>query len=175
GCRVRRDGQLASVPSGSLTRAIPFRDRPETAVAIPWGDVSTAYYSTGIPNIEVYAGIPEKQIAWMRRLGKLGPILGLGLVQDFLKRRVEKSVSGPTDEERTADETLLWGEARDGSGNTCAMRMRTPEGYTLTAEAAVTAAEQVARGAVPPGAYTPSTAFGPDFVLSLTGVTCERA
>ncbi|GMV90418.1 MAG: saccharopine dehydrogenase [Candidatus Hydrogenedentota bacterium] len=175
GCRVRRDGQLVSVPSGSLTRAIPFRDRPHTAVAIPWGDVSTAYYSTGIPNIEVYAGIPEKQIAWMRRLNKLGPILGLGFVQDFLKRRVEKSVSGPTDDERASDEVILWGEARDGSGNTRTMRMRTPEGYALTAEAAVTAAERVASGAVPPGAHTPSAAFGADFVLSLTGVNCDRA
>ncbi len=175
GCRIRRDGKLINVPSGSLTRAIPFRDRPEMAAAIPWGDVSTAYYSTGIPNIEVYAGIPEKQIKWMRRLGMLGPVLGLGFVQDFLKRRVEMSVAGPCDEERAADEVILWGEARDGSGNTCTMRMRTPEGYTLTAEAAVTAAERVASGAVPPGAHTPSTAFGADFALSLTGVTCDRA
>jgi short subunit dehydrogenase-like uncharacterized protein len=173
GGRVRRDGTLVSIPSRSLTRRIPFQDQPEPAVAIPWGDVSTAFYSTGIPNIEVYAGVPEKQIRLMWWVRLLSPVLGLSFVQSVLKGRVEKSVSGPTDEERASDGVYLWGEVCDSTGASKAMRMRTPEGYTLTAEASVRAAERVTAGEVPPGAHTPSTAFGPEFVNELHGVVCE--
>jgi short subunit dehydrogenase-like uncharacterized protein len=173
GCRVRRDGRLIAVPSGSLTRRIPFGEEPRLAVAIPWGDVSTAYYSTGIPNIEVYAGIPEKQIKWMRLIAKLGPVLGLGPIQKFLKRRVEKTIRGPSDEERAKDNVILWGEVRNNSGAARTMRMQTPEGYSLTAKSSVLAAERIAGGSVPAGAHTPSMAFGPDFVLALRGLTCE--
>src|SRR3954469_15939722 len=52
GGRVRRDGRLVSVPFGSDIRYIDFGDgrgaRPATS--LPWGDVSTAYRTTGIPN-----------------------------------------------------------------------------------------------------------------------------
>ena len=42
--------------------------------------------------------------------------------------------------------------------------VETLEGYTLTAETAVAAAERVLRGELKPGAWTPSRAFGPRFV-----------
>ncbi|CAM4496393.1 MAG: hypothetical protein LEGION0403_FIIPPAGN_01689 [Legionella sp.] len=36
------------------TRFIDFGKGEKLATTIPWGDVSTAFYTTGIPNIEVY-------------------------------------------------------------------------------------------------------------------------
>jgi len=60
---VRRNGKLTSIPMGSLTRQIDYGRGPVASVAIPWGDVSTAFFSTGIPNIEVYFAYP----ASMRR------------------------------------------------------------------------------------------------------------
>ena len=48
--------------------------------------------------------------------------------------------------------------------------MRAPEGYAVTAEAAVRAVEKVLVGGVATGALTPSTAFGADFALELPGV-----
>src|SRR5918911_4546585 len=66
---VRRDGKLTSVPAAWKTREIDFGTGPLTATTIPWGDVATAYYSTGIPNIEVYAAIP----AGLRRGGEINP------------------------------------------------------------------------------------------------------
>ena len=32
-------------------------------MTIPWGDVSTAYHSTGIPNIRVYSATPPSRSA----------------------------------------------------------------------------------------------------------------
>ncbi|MBM4073358.1 MAG: hypothetical protein FJ271_31215, partial [Planctomycetes bacterium] len=51
---VRQDGVLMSVPLAWKTRVIDFGIGPVKAITIPWGDVSTAYHSTGIPDIEVY-------------------------------------------------------------------------------------------------------------------------
>ena len=45
---------LTPVPAAWRTRKVDFGRGPRTVVSIPWGDVSTAYHSTGIPNIEVY-------------------------------------------------------------------------------------------------------------------------
>jgi short subunit dehydrogenase-like uncharacterized protein len=52
--RVRENGRIVTVPLGSRTRQIDFGSGVRFAMAIPWGDVATAYYTTGIPDIETY-------------------------------------------------------------------------------------------------------------------------
>jgi short subunit dehydrogenase-like uncharacterized protein len=176
GCKVRKDGKIVSVPPAYKIETIPFTaGESSTAVTIPWGDVSTAYYSTGIPNIEVFMGAGKRRIESMALSGWKRALLGLPPVQAFLKGRVAKQVKGPTEAERARDEMLLYGEVRDVEGRTVAMRMRTPEGYTLTVMASLAAVARVLEnGSMGPGALTPSMAFGPDFVLSFEGVRCER-
>lgn len=170
GGMIRRDGALTAVPPAYKVETLAFADGPHLAVTIPWGDVSTAYASTGIPNIEVLLGTTREQLKQMKIAGALRPLLGLGFVQAFLKRMAGGRVAGPTAAERAADEMQLWGEVRDGSGRTVTMTLRTPEGYTLTAESAVAATLLVLRGGIAPGALTPSLAFGAEFVTTLPGV-----
>jgi short subunit dehydrogenase-like uncharacterized protein len=88
---VRRDGELTPVPLAWKDRKIPFAHGERTAVTIPWGDVYTAYVSTGIPNIEVYMSVPPATVARLRRLRWALPLLRLPAVQSFLPRdrRVE--------------------------------------------------------------------------------------
>src|SRR5438552_12002536 len=61
---IRQDGLLKKVPTAWKTRTIDFGAGPVKAITIPWGDLATAYYSTGIPNIEVYMAAP-----WAMRMG----------------------------------------------------------------------------------------------------------
>ena len=96
------------------------------------------------------------------------PVLGLALVQDFLKARVEKNVKGPTEEERGRERSLLWGRVSKG-GSAVTGTLETPEGYALTAETAVAIAKRVLAGEVPPGAWTPSQAFGARFIETIPG------
>lgn len=91
GC-IRRDGQLTTVPLAWKTRSIPFADGERLAVTIPWGDVYTAHVSTGVPAIEVYLALPPKAIKRLQRLRRLQPLLRLGMVQSFLRKRIEKGV-----------------------------------------------------------------------------------
>ena len=77
GGRVRIDGEIRHVPTAWKTMEIPFRHRTQLGMTIPWGDVASAYYSTGIPNIEVYTARSPKQIARLRRLRFLAAAVGL--------------------------------------------------------------------------------------------------
>jgi short subunit dehydrogenase-like uncharacterized protein len=167
---VRRGGRLTSVPAAWRTRMIDFGRGPVSAMSIPWGDVSTAYYSTGIPDIEVYSATP----AAVRRLARMsryiGWLLPSGPVQRFLKQRIQAGPPGPSDEERAAGESVLWGEVVDSTGRTVVSRLHGPEGYTLTALTALAAVDKVLAGQAPAGFQTPSRAYGADFILEIPGV-----
>ena len=105
-----------------------------------------------------------------------GPfLLGRAPVQAFLKGPIASRVQGPTDDQRARDEVYLYGEAWDDAGNKVAMRLRTREPYTLTAEAGVKATLRVIEDRLAPGTYTPSMAFGADYVLALDGVILTSA
>lgn len=167
---VRRDGRIVPVPLAWRSRVVDFGDGPRTAITIPWGDVATAWYSTGIPNIEVYLAMPSRAIRRLRRARLAAPILRLGLVKRLLAAGIRRRLSGPSDEARQRGGTAVWGEVVDATGRRAAARLHGPEGYTFTAWSAIRAVEHVLAGEVRPGFQTPSKAFGPDFVLDIPGV-----
>mgnify|MGYP003773088955 FL=1 len=160
GALARVDGKLVAVPPAWKTRTVPFPDRTRLAVTIPWGDLSTAYRSTGIPNIETYVAMPPVRVAALRWAGPLLPLAGLLPLQRVVGPWVRNVVTGPSAEERARERSLLWGRVEDGEGRSVEGTVETLEGYTLTAETATLAVERVLRRAVEPGAFTPSKAFG---------------
>ncbi|HTQ81054.1 MAG TPA: saccharopine dehydrogenase NADP-binding domain-containing protein [Thermoanaerobaculia bacterium] len=170
---VRRNGKIVEVAAAHDAREIDFGGRlgKRWTMTIPWGDVSTAYHSTGIPNIQVFTGTPLAQIRRLRRLRPLIPLTGLSPIKRYLLKRVDKKVAGPGPEARAKARTYLWGEVVDGSGATATATLETPEAYYFTAVSALAAVREVLAGTVAPGAWTPSRAFGPDFVTRLPGVT----
>ena len=171
GGMIRRDEQLVSIPAGSLTRTVDFGHGPRATMAIPWGDVSTAFHSTGIPNIEVYMALPPKLIR-LAKLGRwAGPLLGLGPVQALLKQRIAAGAPGPSDAARAQGKVRLWGAAWDDAGHRVESRMQTPEGYTLTARASLLIVGKVLAGDAPVGYQTPASAYGADLVLEVEGVS----
>lgn len=165
GGRARIDGRIVKVPSAWKTMTVPFPDRPRLAMTIPWGDVSTAFRSTGIPNIEVYMAMSPAGVSAARRLRLLGPLLGFGPVQSFLKSRAAGR-EGPNAEERGRERSYLWGRVTRGDRQVTGT-LTTLEGYSLTAETAVAIAKRVLAGDVKPGAWTPSQAFGARFIESI--------
>jgi short subunit dehydrogenase-like uncharacterized protein len=170
---IRRDGVLTPVPAGWKTRKIDFGRGPRTVVSIPWGDVSTAYYSTEIPNIEVYTTATWPLRLAMKASRLFRPLLASPAVQSFLTRRVRAGAPGPTAEQRARGRTVLWGEVTDKAGGRAVSRLYGPEGYTFTTLTALAAVEKVLSGTAPPGFQTPAKAYGPDFVLGIEGVKRE--
>jgi short subunit dehydrogenase-like uncharacterized protein len=169
GGMIRKDGKIIEVPSGWKKETIDCGNGPVECVTIPWGDVSTAYHSTGIPNIMVYMAAPKQLQTMMTVARWFGWLLMSGPVQRMLKKQVQSQPPGPTDHERAAGSSYLWGKVEDGQGNSMESRLKTCEGYTLTALTAWDIAKKAAAGQVPTGFQTPSKAFGPDFVLEFEG------
>ncbi|MBV9217070.1 MAG: saccharopine dehydrogenase NADP-binding domain-containing protein [Acidobacteria bacterium] len=167
GGAVRRDGKIMPVPAAWRTREIDFGEVTRTGVTIPWGDVATAYYSTGIPNIEVYTVVPPSNLKMLKMSRYLGWLLATGPFQKYLQGKIP--AGGPTDEERAKGRTLMWGEATDAAGNRVVSRQQGPEGYTLTAMAALNIAEKIIAGNFTPGYQTPAKAYGADLILEIEG------
>lgn len=167
GGRERRDGVIRRTRPAEKAKKIPFSRGTRWAVAIPWGDVSTAYYSTGVPNITTYMAVPHSQIRLMRLSRPFAPVLGLKPVQRVLKGLVDRFVKGPNEEERARGRVHLWARAVNRSGDAMEATLDVPEGYRFTVLAALACTRGVLSGDVPPGAWTPASAFGADFVTRL--------
>jgi short subunit dehydrogenase-like uncharacterized protein len=171
GGRARIDGELRRVPLAWKTREFVRDGQPRLAMTIPWGDVYTAHVSTGIDNIEVYMAVPPATVARLRRLRLLGPLLETGLAQHFLKRGIERSVRGPSDEKRARTVTHVWGEVRAPDGSEARRHLVVPNGYTLTVTASLGIVEPLLHGTEGTAGFrTPSQLMGAEYVLSLPGV-----
>jgi short subunit dehydrogenase-like uncharacterized protein len=171
GNRVRRQGRL-EVPEGGLkTRMIDFGRGPVQATRLTWGDVFTAHHSTGIPDIEDYAVLPEAVRRQMALFDTLRPLFKLRWMRNLLRRGVRP---GSTPEQRAMTSTHVWGEAEDDQGQKAVSRLHGPEaGVVWTSHAALAAVENALAGHATPGFQTPALAYGADFVLECEGVTRE--
>ena len=169
GGKIRRDGRIVTEPMGWRTRLIDFGQGPRTAMAFPWGDVSTAYYTTGIKNIEVFLAAPPA-LLWGARLGNLlTPLLSLAAVQTALKKRAGAR-SGPSAQARAASPTYVWGEARNAAGAIRTGRIRTANGYDVTVHGALAVVKiLLARNNGEGGTLTPARLCGVDLITGLAG------
>ena len=171
GSCVREGGVLRRIPLGSRSRRIDFGAGEKLATAIPWGDVSTAFRTTGIPNVEVYVPVSPKALANLRRLARIGWLLRRSAVQAFLKSRIAKREPGPDEAAREKSPVFVWAEAQNAAGRRVTARIRVPNGYTLTRDAAVAVAARLLAGGAPAGFTTPARLMGQDFVTRLPGVS----
>ncbi|MDF3936173.1 saccharopine dehydrogenase family protein [Pseudomonas citronellolis] len=169
GGKVRRDGLLADVPLGYKRRDIDFGRGLKHAVSIPWGDVATAFYSTAIPNIEVYLPAPPLTALGMRLVDPLRGLLGRDGVQRWLKEQAQKRVRGPDELARGRLRTWVWGEVRNARGERRTARLETANGYDVTVHGALMAVAHLLAYDGPGGYFTPSRLFGPRCVESLPG------
>ncbi|MEZ4886176.1 MAG: saccharopine dehydrogenase NADP-binding domain-containing protein [Chitinophagales bacterium] len=175
GGAIRERGVIKEVPSIYKKRSFEFwrGGKPQEAVTIPWGDVSTAYYSTGIPNIEVYTAVTPATLWFMKNASSMKWLLKRDFVKRFLQKAVDARPSGPTDRQRKKASSFLWGEATDSQGNKVSARLSGPEGYTITALTALASVRQVLNGKYKVGFQTPSSAYGYDFIMEIPGMVRE--
>ncbi len=169
GGKIRKDGTIVRVPLAYKCRTIDFGNGEKNAVTIPWGDVSTAYHSTQIPNIEVYIPISPKAAKGMRRLNWVRWLLGLSFVQNYMKNKIEKKSRGPNEEQRKKLITHVWGEVKNKQGKTITGRIVTANGYELTYLGAVEVAKFLLDYQGAGGAFTPSVLIDNKLVHRLKG------
>lgn len=170
GGKVRIDGEIRQVPLAYQSRHIDFGNGTKSAATIPWGDVATAWFSTGIENIEVFVPMAPSAAVRLRRLGWVQPVLALGPVQALLKRYVGKRIVGPDAAQRESACTYVWGEAQNPSGRKVTARIRTANGYDVTVNGVLMAVQHLLNAEAPrPGYFTPSRLLGSRCVEQLPG------
>jgi saccharopine dehydrogenase (NAD+, L-lysine-forming) len=170
GGRARVDGRIVSVPAGWRRRTADFATGSVTVTSIPWGDVSTAFHSTGVPEIVTFTYLPGAgSTSLLQRLTQ--PVARIPAVRRVLGAAASRRVTGPDEERRSRSNCQVFVEARSASGRSVTGSMTTPNGYALTADSVLRVVDRVLAGSVSAGAHTPSKAHGAGFVLDLDGVT----
>ncbi len=167
GARVRIGGKITRVPLAWKTREIPFRSGVRESAIAPWGDVASAWYTTGIPNIEVYMSMQPAQIRLLRKGRWLLRLLGTWPLRAGLRRLVTKHVRGPSADERHNQRASFWGQVSNEQGNQVEATLETPNGYHLTIIAALECVRRLLDGGIAPGFFTPAKAFGANLILEL--------
>ena len=171
--RLRRNGTIVTVPPGTLRRRFDYGRGSGWSSAVSWGDVATAYYTTGIPDTDVYFE-ETPTFRFMLATGRtFGQLLQAPLAQAWMKTYAELSPEGPTPGQRAAHTCVVVAEASSPSGQRVTSRMRTPEAYTLSARTAAAIAERTLAGDVEFGFQTPGRVYGADFILQFNGVSRE--
>lgn len=171
GGRIRKDGKIVKVPLAYKERQIDFGNGVKNAVTIPWGDVSTAFYSTGIKNIEVYIPISPKGAKNMRKMNWFRWLVKFKFVQNKMKQQIEKTAKGPNEEQREKLKTYLWGEARNARGEKVTANLETCNGYQLTYLAALNIGQHLLEQSKEGGAYTPSVLISNQLIFDIPGTS----
>lgn len=168
---IRRNGKLVHIPLGKKGMWVDFGEKQLFVMSIPWGDLSTASFTTGIPNIETYAGVSPKTY----RLLKLQPlfnwILRTSFMRNLIKNKINSRAPGPTDERRKKAKGYVWGQAINAEGKKATARLSGPEGYTLTVQSTLLITKKILDGNFSTGYQTPAKVYGEDLVLEIPGVT----
>ncbi|GAB3441979.1 saccharopine dehydrogenase family protein [Actinophytocola sediminis] len=169
GGRVRVDGRIIAVPQAWRTRRIDFGAGEKLAMTFPAADVSSAFHTTAIPDIEVYVRVRPTQLGAVRLGNLLRPVLARPTAQRVLKWLVARTVRGPATAARDARPVRVWGEVTDAEGERRTARITTANLYSITVDGAL-AAVDVLRGNPPAGGYlTPAQLLGADVVTKLPG------
>ena len=169
GGMIRKNGAMKSVPAAYRIRELTFGTKKNLAVSIPWGDVSTAFYSTGIPNIIVFTAVDGMSLLGIRATNYFGAFLSIGWIKNWLKKKIDQKIKGPNATTRANAKSYLWGKVTNQEGETKEASLVTAEAYWLTAQTALRSAERLLENTLEAGFYTPSKAFGADFILEFEG------
>ncbi len=175
GGAVREDGKIIRKPLGQKGMWLDFSagsgeiEKKIFVMSIPWGDISTAYFTTGIPNIETYTGIGTKVYRVLKLQGAFNWLLRTHFIRGIIRKKINARPAGPNDEQRQKSKSFVWGEVTDANGKKVNACIRCLDGYTLTAHSSLIIAKKILEGNFKPGYQTPAAAYGEDLVMEIPG------
>lgn len=165
----RREGRIVKTPTAEAQREIDFGRGAVPAMAISWGDVASAFHTTGIPNIDTWIPVPGRRTGVLKALNFARPVLGTSPIQALLKKLVNRFVKGPTAAQRRKSRTWVWGEATNAAGEKQAVRIEIANVYDVTVDAALMVVTHLLDHHHDGGSYTPAMLLGSAAVEKLAG------
>lgn len=171
GGAVRREGRIIHEPLGRRGRWVDFGPKKLFVMSIPWGDISTAHFSTGIPDIECYTGMSRKVYYFLKLQGLFNWALRTRFIRNRLKAKINRLPAGPSDAQRARATGYVWGEASNAAGQKITARLTGPEGYTITVHASLIITQKVLNGDFKAGYGTPASVWGEGLVQEVPGIS----
>ncbi len=169
---IREDAVLKSIPFAAQEKLIDFGGpHPITCMHVSWGDLASAWWSTGIPHIETLMSLPVQRLRRLRYLRAALALLPASWVSKGLNYFINQRPAGPSEAARRQTSACIYGEVSNARGEHVAARLEMPNGYLLTAQTALLIVTKILNGHVPTGFQTPSTAYGAGLILEVPGVT----
>jgi short subunit dehydrogenase-like uncharacterized protein len=166
---VRKDGKISPVPLGHKSMWLDHNGKKIFVMSIPWGDVSTAFSTTGIPNIETYTSVPPRLHTVLKFQSLFNWFLRTSFAKNYVMRKIKSMPPGPSDEKRARSISVVWGEATNAQGEVVRAKLQCAEGYTLTAISSLIIAKKVLSGNFKPGYQTPAGCYGEKLVEEIPG------
>ena len=167
GGALRKDGMIHKVPLANSQKTLNLDGKNKTFVSIPWGDISTAFHSTGIPNITVYTAMHPGQIKKLKFFQKWTWVMKFNFVQNYLKNKVRATVTGPSEKSRNKAKSYFWGQVTNDEGKQVTARLTTLEGYKLTSITALMIVDTLSKEDITAGFQTPASLLGSDYILKV--------
>jgi short subunit dehydrogenase-like uncharacterized protein len=169
---IRKNGVLVPEPVGKRGMRVNFEpwQKSSFVMSIPWGDISTAYFSTGIPTIITYTGISKATWYFLKAQAGFNWLLRTRFIRGLVTRIINSKSPGPDDDRRDKAVSLIRGIVSNPQGASVTAYMRCPEAYSLTTYAALLIAQKILQGQFRPGYQTPASAYGEDLVMEIAGV-----
>ncbi len=173
GGAVRENGRIVRKPLGHKGFWVDFGLKKKFVMCIPWGDISTAYSTTAIPNIETYAGASPQSFQVLKWQWLFNWVLRTSLFRNYYRGKLNKQAPGPSAEMRKQAQSLVWGEVTNKNGEKESVQLQCPEGYTLTVHSSLLITRKILQGKFKTGYQTPAGVYGEDLVLEIPGVKRE--
>lgn len=167
GGAARENGKIVRKPLGQKGMWVGFGDKKLFVITIPWGDVSTAYTTTGIPNIETYTGIAPKVYKMLKLQWAFNWLLRTEFLRNIIRKKIKAKPAGPSDEQRKNSSSLVWGEASNAKGKKLTAAISCLDGYTLTAHSSLLISKKILDGNFKTGYQTPAGCYGENLVMEL--------
>lgn len=164
---VRRDGTLRPIPVGQLERSFDFGEGLRTGVAVSLPDVVTGQHTTGVASIEAYA-----EAAWSSRILYQGGAIAASILNDDVVQQSLELLSAfwpaaPSPAVRQQAGHVIVAETVDRWRRTRQFRLRTLDGYTVTAMTSGAIIERILGDDLIPGFQTPADLYGADLIAGL--------
>jgi len=174
GVRVRRGGELVTLPEGLLEGTFDFGAGARPCTCVSWADVVSAFHTTGVPDVEVYFEATPSLRAFQlmgRSVGMFPPAAAFSRL--WLQTLTEAQPPGPSAAERASRRAVIVAQAENERGRRATARARVPEAYTFTGICAPALAARVLEGEVKPGFQTPAGLFGPRLLEAFPEISVE--
>lgn len=171
GGAIRKDGKIIRHPLGKFGKWVDFDGSRRFVMSIPWGDVATAYYTTGIPNIVTYIGMPVSVFRILKLQGAFNWLLRTSTVRKMLQRRIDAGSPGPDADTRSKSSSAVVARVSNPAGSSVSGYLKCPDGYTMTALSVVVIVKRILSGNLKTGFQTPAGCYGHEMVLEIPGVS----